>query len=410
MARTIFHCDCNGFYASVECIFRPELKRVPMAVCGDPRSRHGIILAKNELAKGFGVQTAETVWQAKRKCPELVLVAARHDAYQAYSQKVNAIYAQYTDQVEPFGVDESWLDMTGSLHLFGPGPQVADQLRERVKRELGLTISVGVSFNKIFAKLGSDYRKPDATTVITEENYRAIVHPLPVSALLYVGDAATAQLHRYGIDTIGQLAQADPEQLTALLGKSGHMLYAYANGLEDSPVASIDERRPAKSIGNGITFRRNLVGVEDVRAGILALSDSVAARLRQQGLYCHGVQLQIKDPNLRMISRQKGLSHGTFLAQDIAACALELARAHWPMTKPIRMMSVTAMQLSDTPGQVQLSLLDPTRGLDPRRCRLEQAMDRVRARYGRQALSYASLMDNDILMEPRAADEDRPEG
>ncbi|MGI6199190.1 MAG: DNA polymerase IV [Christensenellales bacterium] len=410
MARTIFHCDCNGFYASVECIFRPELKRVPMAVCGDPRSRHGIILAKNELAKSFGVQTAETVWQAKRKCPELVLVAAHHDAYQAYSQKVNAIYAQYTDQVEPFGVDESWLDMTGSLHLFGPGPQVADQLRERVKRELGLTISVGVSFNKIFAKLGSDYRKPDATTVITEENYRAIVHPLPVSELLYVGDAAAAQLHRYGIDTIGQLAQADPEQLTALLGKSGHMLYAYANGLEDSPVASIDERRPAKSIGNGITFRRNLVGVEDVRAGILALSDSVAARLRQQGLYCHGVQLQIKDPNLRMISRQKGLSHGTFLAQDIAACALELARAHWPMTKPIRMMSVTAMQLSDTPGQVQLSLLDPTRGLDPRRCRLEQAMDRVRARYGRQALSYASLMDNDILMEPRAADEDRPEG
>ena len=219
--RVILHCDCNAFYASVECLLHPAYRDVPMAVCGDPENRHGIILAKNERAKRFGVQTAETIWQARRKCPDLVLAPPHRDQYAIYSKRVNAIYQRYTDLVEPFGIDESWLDVTGSQRLFGSGPEIADRLRAEVQRETGLTISVGVSFNKIFAKLGSDYKKPDATTVISRENYRDIVYPLSVSALLYVGKSARETLQNMRIRTIGDLAHADRKALVASLGKIG---------------------------------------------------------------------------------------------------------------------------------------------------------------------------------------------
>ena len=278
MDRAILHCDCNGFYASVECIQQPKLWHVPMAVCGDPESRHGIILAKNELAKGFGVVTAETVWSAKQKCPELVLVAPHHDLYHEYSKRINKIYGQYTDQVEAFSVDESWLDVTGSRRLFGTGRQIADELRERVHRELGLTISVGVSFNKIFAKMGSDYKKPNATTEITRENYRQILFPLPVSDMIFVGKSTAAALEKIGIETIGDLAGADMRMLEKLLGKAGPVLWEYANGLEDSPVQVQGAGEAVKSVSNSITFRRNLVGLEDISQGLLLLADSVAGR------------------------------------------------------------------------------------------------------------------------------------
>ena len=226
MDRIILHCDLNGFYASVELLSHPDLREVPMAVCGDPASRHGIILAKNEPAKRFGIQTAETIWQAKKKCPDLVLLPPHHDLYRVYSKKVNAIYDEYTDLVEPFGIDESWLDVTHTLHLFGGDARaLADTLRRRVKEELGLTLSVGVSFNKVFAKLGSDYKKPDATTVISRENWQRIVWPLPVGDLLYVGGAARKLLHQYGVDTIGQLAACRPEMPETLMGKLGTQLY-----------------------------------------------------------------------------------------------------------------------------------------------------------------------------------------
>ena len=222
MDRIIFHCDCNGFYASVELLSHPELRDKPVAVCGDPKSRHGIILAKNEPAKAFGVKTAETIWQARNKCPELVLLPAHHDRYEVYSKKVNAIYERYTDLIEPFGIDESWLDVTGTLHLFGGDPvALADRIRAAVREELGLTISVGVSFNKIFAKLGSDYKKPDASTLITPENFQTIVWPLPVTDLLYVGRTAAKVLGQYGVHTIGELAAFDRQALVNLLGKQG---------------------------------------------------------------------------------------------------------------------------------------------------------------------------------------------
>ena len=219
MDRIILHCDLNCFYASVELLSHPDLRDIPTAVCGDPTSRHGIILAKNEPAKRCGVQTAETIWQAKKKCPALVLLPPHHDLYREYSRKVNAIYEEYTDLVEPFGIDESWLDVTGSLHLFGGDAKaLADTLRQRMKQELGLTLSVGVSFNKVFAKLGSDYQKPDATTVISRENWKKLVWPLPVGDLLFVGSAARKLLRQYGVETIGQLAACRVEMLETVMG------------------------------------------------------------------------------------------------------------------------------------------------------------------------------------------------
>ena len=386
--RVILHCDCNGFYASVECTLRPELWKVPMAVCGDPESRHGIILAKNQPAKEKGVLTAETIWQARGKCPELVLVAPHHEKYEEYSRLINDIYQQYTDQVEPFGIDESWLDVTGSRRLFGDGPAIAGILRRRVREETGLTISVGVSWNKIFAKLGSDYKKPDATTVISRENYRELVWPMDAGALLYVGRSAQAALGEMGIRTIGQLAAADPERLTRRLGKLGREIWTYARGEEDSPVRSAYEEREVKSVGNGSTFPRDLRGMEEIAAGIAPLAESVARRLRKHGLWCRTVQVQIKDPSFRVISRQKPLDRPTHLASELREAALELIRESWNPSAPIRMLTVTGANLVDEEGLgEQLSLFaDPeAERRRQKQERLERAMDGIRGRYGKDS-------------------------
>lgn len=393
----ILHCDCNGFYASVEQLKRPELKTVPMAVCGDPESRHGIILAKNELAKGFGIKTAETIREARQKCPDLVLVPPHHKEYAHWSKIVNAIYARYTEQVEPFGIDESWLDVTGSIGLFGDGKTIADRLRREVREETGLTISVGVSFNKIFAKLGSDYKKPDATTVIKREDVVWMVWPKKVSDLLYVGASTERILRSLGILTIGQLALADPELLELRLGKMGRQLWEYANGLEHSPVASVYDKRPVKSVGNGMTFRRDLVGEQDVRLGIGALADEVATRLRQSGLRCRTVQLTIKDPALRVITRQKGLERPSDLADELIRAAMELWRDNWPAEKPIRMLTVTAQNLADPSEGEQLMLFDEEGAAKrKKKAGLEQAMDAIRQKYGYGAIHSAGLLGNDL--------------
>ena len=297
--RIILHCDLNSFYASVELLDKPALWEVPVAVCGDPRTRHGIILAKNEPAKKYGIQTAETVWQAKKKCPGLVLLPPHHDLYKMWSVRVNDIYERFTDLIEPFGIDESWLDVTGSLHLFGgDAEKLANKIRKTVKNETGLTISVGVSFNKVFAKLGSDMKKPDATTVIPADGWQNIVWPQPLGNLLYAGRAATQTLKKYGIETIGQLAACDPAMPEQLLGKMGRQLWEYANGLDKSPVKPRHAADPVKSVGNGTTFPDDLVRWEQICAGLMPLCDSVAARLRRHGLYAGGVSVTLKDVSL----------------------------------------------------------------------------------------------------------------
>lgn len=397
MDRTILHCDCNGFFASVECRFRPELKNVPMAVCGDPESRHGIILAKNEPAKKFGIRTAETVWQAKRKCPGLVLTAPRFREYRRFYHEINQIYLRYTDLVEPFSIDESWLDVTGSRRLFGDGKTIADELRETVRRETGLTISVGASFNKIFAKMGSDYKKPDATTVISRENYREVVFPLPVSALLFCGKKSEELLAGMGIRTIGELAACDRSLVAARLGKIGGQLHDYANGIDESPVLAFGAVREVKSVGNSITFRRDLVGTEDIRRGVGALADSVAARLRKQGVCCWAIQIGIKNPNLKNISRQKTLPYPTHLAKDLSAAAMELIGACWNPRAPIRLLSLTGINLvpEDSSGE-QLCFFGKGPGDRDRQEKLETALDTIRDKFGKGAVSSGGLLNDDI--------------
>ena len=391
MSRIILHCDLNSFYASVELLSHPELKDVPAAVCGDPASRHGIILAKNDPAKKDGVQTAETIWLARKKCPNLILLPPHHERYHEYSRKVNAIHDEYTDLVEPFGIDESWQDVTHTLHLFGGDAKaLADTLRSRVKRELGLTLSVGVSFNKVFAKLGSDYKKPDATTVISPENWREIVWPLPAGATLFVGGAAQKILRKYGMETIGQMAACKRETLETIMGKLGTQLYEYeyANDLDESPVKSRYETEPVKSVGNGTTFSFNLTKRQQIADGIAMLTGEVASRLRHSGLYAGGVQVTVRDPEFHDRSRQRQLSVPTYLFRDLRGTAMELVNEIWKPPSPVRALRVTAINLvpeDETFEQVDLFASAASREQQERP---ESAMASIRDKYGNRSIAF----------------------
>ena len=392
MNRTILHCDCNSFYASVETLLDPTLADGPTAVCGDPESRHGIILAKNEKAKAFGVQTAETIWQAKRKCPDLRLVAPHRAEYVKYSRRCNELYLQYTDLVDPFGIDESFLDVTGSMHLFGTGEQIADELRRRMREEIGLTISVGVSFNRAFAKLGSDYKKPDGTTVFSRENYKEKVWPLPVNTLLYVGKRAADRLAHLGVHTIGDLAACDPAFVHSVFGKMGDTLLRYARGEDDEPVRPFYEEREVKSVGNSMTFAHNLLGEDECRMGLTALCDNVGRRLRSRGLVCQTVQLGIRDPEFRNRSRQVTLERPTNSTRALIETAMALLRAHWQMDKPVRLLSVTAANLlPEAQSCEQLSLFDSADAIQRRdkQLKLDQTVDELRRRFGNQSVIFA---------------------
>lgn len=392
MNRTILHCDCNSFYASVETLLDPTLADGPTAVCGDPESRHGIILAKNEKAKAFGVQTAETIWQAKRKCPDLRLVAPHRAEYVKYSRRCNELYLQYTDLVDPFGIDESFLDVTGSMHLFGTGEQIADELRRRMREEIGLTISVGVSFNRAFAKLGSDYKKPDGTTVFSRENYKEKVWPLPVNTLLYVGKRAADRLAHLGVHTIGDLAACDPTFVHSVFGKMGDTLLRYARGEDDEPVRPFYEEREVKSVGNSMTFAHNLLGEDECRMGLTALCDNVGRRLRSRGLVCQTVQLGIRDPEFRNRSRQVTLERPTNSTRALIETSMALLRAHWQMDKPVRLLSVTAANLlPEAQSCEQLSLFDSADAIQRRdkQLKLDQTVDELRRRFGNQSVIFA---------------------
>ena len=358
MDRTILHCDMNAFFASVELLEHPELRDKPMAVCGNPKNRHGIIVAKNEIAKKAGVKTAETIWQARRKCPDLRIVAPHHEKYAFYSKMINEIYYRYTDMVEPFSIDESWLDVTNSLNLFGSGKDIADNIRNVVKNELGLTLSAGVSFNKIFAKMGSEYKKPDATTVITRENFKSILWPLPVGEMFFVGKGMETKLIAAGILTIGDLATADRQFLYNMLGKHGAMVHDYANGLDNEPVAFALEKRKIKSVGNGLTFKRDLASRDDIITAVTALSDTVASRLRKYQMKAGGIKVDIKDPYFKSITRQKQLEVPTNLADEISRAAQGLILSSWNLNAKIRLLTVTGINLTDENDDQQLSLPD----------------------------------------------------
>ena len=386
--RVILHCDCNNFFASVELRTRPDLADRPVAVAGDTENRHGIILAKNMIAKRYGVKTAETVWQAQAKCPGLVLLPPHHGLYGQVSRQINQIYLSVTDQVEPFSVDESWLDVTGSHSLFGSGVEIADMLRKRIREEIGITISVGVSFNKTWAKMGSDYKKPDATTVIDMETAPVILFPQPIENMLFVGASAAQVLRKNGISTIGDLAVATPALLSSILGKAGIGLSRAARGEDDSPVRVFGDTDQARSVSHACTFAHDIIGREACTRELLPLCEAVGTRLRKMELRCRTVQLQIKSPDLKVISRQRTLTLPTYSTDRIFREACAILDDSWSPQKPVRLFSVSAENLvsADDSIPVQLSMLDDIEVKDEKRERLEAAVDKIRDRFGEQAV------------------------
>lgn len=394
--RVILHCDMNGFFASIELLDYPELRDKPMAVCGNPRSRHGIILAKNEIAKAHGIVTAETLWQARKKCPDLVTVPPHHEKYRHYSGLINGLYQEFTDQVEPFSIDESWLDVTGSGRLFGTGVEIADAIRTKVRETYNLTLSVGVSFNKIFAKMGSEYKKPDATTEITRDNFKDMLWPMDIGELFFVGDVTAQKLRTCGIKTIGELAVSDRFMVMELLGKHGGEIHDYANGLDITPVLRFDQLERMKSVGHGTTFSRNISGMKEIRTAVTGLSDEVASRMRKNKVKAFGVKVDIKDPGLKTISRQIQLDNPTNLTDKIAEAAMEIIGKSWQSRNPIRMLTVTGINLCDENQAEQLSLFAAENVRTDVSEKAERAVDDIRDKFGNDAIKFASTIKNDM--------------
>jgi len=402
--RVILHADLNNFYASVECLHRPELRDKPVAVCGDPTLRHGIVLAKNYPAKSLGIKTGEVIWQARKKCPDLIVVPPDYSLYLRFARLAREIYLNYTDQIEPFGIDEAWLDVTGSVGLYGDGPQIADQIRDRIKFELGITASIGVSYNKIFAKLGSDMKKPDATTVITPDNFRQLVWPLPASDLLYVGRATKAKLSRYMIRTIGDIASTSRYFLHFLLGKWGDILWSFANGEDCSPVAPFGDEGIIKSVGNSTTTPRDLSDNDDVKLVIYVLAESVAARMREHGFKCRTVQIHVRDCDLAVFERQGKVERATNLSSDIALKAMELFTASYRWQKPLRSIGVRGTDFVTEGEAVQVSLFIDEEERK-RREDLEKTVDILRRRFGHFSIQRGLMMGDRKLTNLNPKDE-----
>lgn len=400
MDRVILHVDMNNFFASVECADRPELWSQPVAVAGDVQARHGIILAKNQVAKAYGVQTGESIAEARRKCPRIVLLPPHMDRYQVISDKARAIYARYTDRIESFGIDECWLDVTGNGRLWGEnyGEVIANEIRTRIKTELGVTVSVGVSFNKIFAKMGSDYKKPDAVTCITRENFRELLWGLPVGDLIFVGRSTAQKLWYMQIRTVGDLARADPALLESNLGKNGLMAWRFACGMDGSPVLLDGQEYPIKSIGNSTTTPVDMVTRRDAEIVLAQLCQSVATRLREADLRCTTVKLSLRTTDLSWKQRQKGTA-ATCLETDLWREAMVLYDAFHD-GKPLRSIGISACSLIDR-GEEQLCMFDGE-GETCRHAALESlgsVLDSLRERFGARAVRRGLLLEGGLLID-----------
>ena len=388
--RVILHSDMNSFYASVEMMLDPRLKGKAVAVCGATEERHGIVLAKSELAKKAGVKTGMVNWEAKQRCPELILVPPQYDQYLKYSKLAHQIYYRYTDLVEPFGMDECWLDVTAS-GVYGTGMEIAEKIRTSCREELGLTVSIGVSFNKIFAKLGSDMKKPDAVTEITRADFKEKVWPLAASELIYVGRATERKLSNYGIHTIGQLAAVPPDILQGWFGINGLKLWAYANGADKSRVMHKEFVSPMKSIGHGITCTADLENEEEVQRVLLELSQDVGHRLRVHSLSAQGVQIYVRGNDLLGSQYQCKLPFRTQLPSEIAAAGFRLFQDRYRWGTKIRSVCIRAIDLVPKSEVEQLNMFVDTARLD-RRERLEDAIESLRDRFGKRAITYATLL------------------
>lgn len=395
--KTILHCDANNFYASVECFLNPALKDKFVAVSGNPEKRHGIILAKNQAAKNMGVKTGETIWQARQKCPELICVPPHFDLYVEFSNRIFDIYSQYTDRVQPFGIDECWLDVSGSLKLFGSGEKIADTIRERVKKEIGITVSVGVSFTKVFAKLGSDMKKPDATTVITPDDYRQKVWPLECADMLMIGRRTAAKLNKIGIYTIGDIAKADVNTLSSLLGINGVKLYESANGIENEEIRHSYEKYIPKSVGNSTTLPVDVTSPDQIKSVFTALCEMVTTRMRRYGFFGKGISVAVRYNDLSWESRQKAIP-ATDNAFTLCDYALALFSQMYSYGKdlPVRGLAVGAFDLFTRDSVVQASIFDD---ITADESRLGDAVDKIRCKYGYKSLLSASVLKNAFICD-----------
>lgn len=388
--RVILHCDLNNFYASVESLFNPRLKTVPCAVCGSYEDRSGIVLAKNDLAKKKGVQTAEVIWKAQQKCPELVIVEPHFDRYERFSKLVYSVYLEYTDLVEAFGLDECWLDVTASQRLFGSGYEIADKIRNEIKERFGLTVSIGVSFNKVFAKLGSDMKKPDAITEITKENFKQKVWGLPASDMLWVGRATKEMLSRFYLKTIGDVATSDRDFLVRRFGKNGNALWRNANGLDFEPVMQVEYKRQIKSVGNSQTLRRDLTNNHEVWYVMLSLSEQVAKRLRDNSLCATGVAISVKTEDLEYREYQIQLNYPINTALTLAQTGFELFERHFKWHKNVRSVGIRGINLVSDDTDVQCSMFRDDRKIEKEEI-LAQTTDKLRSRFGFDIVKRAVL-------------------
>ena len=412
MSRTILHSDCNCFYASVELLHHPELRGKPVAVGGDPEARHGIVLTADYAAKRRGVKTGMALWQARQVCPDIIFLPPRMDLYLRFSRMAQEIYAEYTDKREPYGIDESWLDVTDSVSLKGDGYHIAQEISCRMKKELGITVSVGVSFNKIFAKLGSDYKKPDAITTMNKDEYRDKAWPLPVSDLLYVGSATNNKLRGIGIRTIGDLARTEESLLVRKLGKMGSILWAFANGYDESPVKLENTSAPIKSVGNSTTTPKDMETDEDVKIVLYILAESVAARLRENGFRCRTVEISIRDKDLLHFSKQVKLQNASNITREIAEAGYKLYKESYRMPadehelknsrpgtfyqKPLRSIGIRGTDLVTDYFWEQLDMfMDPQ--AREKQMKVDAAVDNIRKRFGFYSIQRGLMYQDRIL-------------
>ena len=411
MNRTILHSDCNCFYASVELLYHPELRGKPVAVGGDSEARHGIVLTADYTAKRHGVKTGMALWQARQACPDIIFLPPRMDLYLRFSRMAQEIYAEYTDKREPYGIDESWLDVTDSVSLKGDGYHIAQEISSRMKKELGITVSVGVSFNKIFAKLGSDYKKPDAITTMNKDEYRDKAWPLPVSDLLYVGSATNNKLRGIGIRTIGDLARTEESLLVRKLGKMGSILWAFANGYDESPVKLENTSAPIKSVGNSTTTPKDMETDEDVKIVLYILAESVAARLRENGFRCRTVEISIRDKDLLHFSKQVKLQNASNITREIAEAGYKLYKESYRMPadehelknsrpefyqKPLRSIGIRGTDLVTDYFWEQLDMfMDPKER--EKQMKVDAAVDNIRKRFGFYSIQRGLMYQDRIL-------------
>lgn len=411
MNRTILHSDCNCFYASVELLHHPELRGKPVAVGGDPEARHGIVLTADYTAKRRGVKTGMALWQARQVCPDIIFLPPRMDLYLRFSRMAQEIYAEYTDKREPYGIDESWLDVTDSVSLKGDGYHIAQEISSRMKKELGITVSVGVSFNKIFAKLGSDYKKPDAITTMNKDEYRDKAWPLPVSDLLYVGSATNNKLRGIGIRAIGDLARTEESLLVRKLGKMGSILWAFANGYDESPVKIENTSAPIKSVGNSTTTPKDMETDEDVKIVLYILAESVAARLRENGFRCRTVEISIRDKDLLHFSKQVKLQNASNITREIAEAGYKLYKESYRMPadehelknsrpefyqKPLRSIGIRGTDLVTDYFWEQLDMfMDPQ--AREKQMKVDAAVDNIRKRFGFYSIQRGLMYQDRIL-------------